>query len=198
MSTSNTWNHDEPRTGIKGAWDKFVGPGATLSENLVALIPATLFASFVLLTALYQNKSHWGIWHYIAAVFFAFDMVGGIATTATRAAKRWYFRAEKDWLHHLSFVAPHITHLAIFSWLFVGDSLIFFVLFSALLLTGTLVICWSSTKINRSVAHLMLFLVIILANDIQNQEALMQWFIPALFIKLFASYLPRETNEQER
>ena len=97
-------NHLElqPRDGIPGVWDKFIGPNATLAENLIALIPALIFAGLILYLSIKQGVE-WSIGIYIIAIFLAFDMVGGIATNATTAAKLWYHRpgqTQKD--HGLS------------------------------------------------------------------------------------------------
>lgn len=188
MTTSPT---QIPRLGLKGHWDKFIGPGASMAEHLVALVPALLFGGFVVAMAFYQ-KANWHLGLYIAACFLAFDMVGGIATTATRAAKTWYHRPEQTWQQHLKFIVPHTAHLALFGWLFVGDNLLFFAVFLKLLLIGSVVILSSSLRIRRSIAHLLVFIAVILGQLDFDIDPLMLWFIPALFIKLFASYLPAD------
>ncbi len=178
-----------PRSGLKGAWDKFIGPGASMSENLVALVPAVLFGGYIVVQAFYQNVE-WHVGLYAVACLLAFDMVGGIATTATRAAKTWYHRPGQTWQQHLKFIAPHSAHLALFSWLFVGDNLLFFCVFLSLLVIGSVIILSSNLKVRRSVAHLLVFIAVMVGQLDFDIDPLMLWFIPALFIKLFASYLP--------
>jgi hypothetical protein len=180
-----------PRSGIKGTWDKFIGPGASLSENLVALLPATFFAVLLVVVALNQNAP-WSLLQYVVAGFLAFDMVGGIATTATRAAKRWYHRSDQSWEQHMKFIVPHVAHIALFSWMFVGKSILFATLFAGILIAGSIVILCSNLAIRRSVAHLLVFFALVTGLLDFSVDPLMTWFIPALFIKLFASYLPAE------
>jgi len=179
----------QPRPGLRGAWDKFIGPGASALEEWVALVPAFLF-SMVILSAAYYKQVDWHSGLYIAAWFLAFDMVGGIATTATKAAKRWYHRPGRTWRNHAAFIAPHIAHIALFSWLFVEHSVLFFICYTSLLLIGTIVILISDVSIRRSVAHTTVFLIIAIGQQSFAVDPLMVWFVPALFIKLFASYLP--------
>ncbi len=189
MIKTHSNSFPSPRSGLAGSWDIFIGPGASLTENLVALIPAVIFAAFILFLALYQNVG-WSIGQYLIACFLALDIVGGIATTATSAAQRWYHRSGQTWQKHLKFIVPHTMHLALFSWLFVGDNLAFFVVFASILLIGALVILSVSMTIQRSIAHLLVFVAVLLGQEHFAIDSLMQWFVPALFIKLFASYLP--------
>lgn len=197
---SNSFASDSlpsPRDGIAGSWDKFIGPGASLAENLVALLSAIFFAAFIAMQALYIN-AEWSPWQYLVACLLAFDMVGGIATTATSAAKRWYHRPGQTWRQHLKFIVPHTVHLALFSWLFVGDNRAFFAVFAAILLIGAVMILSVEVKIQRSVAHLLVFIAVLMGQEPFAIDPLMFWFIPALFIKLFASYLPSDGLLVER
>ena len=186
-----------PRSGLDGALDKFIGPGASRAEILVALIPAGLFGIFIGLLAVYK-EAPWDLVTYVVACLLAFDMVGGIGTTATHAAVRWYHRPDRTEWHHLKFVVPHTLHIGLFAWLFVGDSRGFFAIFASLLLIGSIVILHSGYKIKRSAAHLLVFVAIIVGQGSFAIDPLMQWFIPALFIKLFASYLPAHVAETSR
>ena len=185
-----------PRNGIQGSWDKFIGPGASWSEQLVALLPALAFTLVVVAMAWYQ-QADWYIGTYLVAALLACDMVGGIATTATLAARRWYHKAGQSTAQHLKFIVPHTAHLALFAWLFVEDSLLFFAVFTFWLVPGSLAIMSAPLNIQRSVAHLLVFGAVVLGLQF-NMDMQMQWFIPALFIKLFVSYLPLNETSQEK
>ena len=117
MSIKSDWNYPEPRKGISGQWDKFVGPGSTLSEQIVALLPAIL-AAFAIIYYSYVSNLEWSLIQYIIAALLAFDIIGGVATNATSSAKRWYHRNGQTAPKHLAFVAIHILQIFLVSWLF--------------------------------------------------------------------------------
>ena len=120
---------------MAGAWDKFIGPGATNAELWLELLGALGLTT--VLTAINFTKRanlNWTIGQWLVFCLFAFDLSGGIITNATAAAKRWYHRAGQRFSHHFSFVVVHGLHLAAVAWLFrEGDWLYFAVYFGYLL-----------------------------------------------------------------
>ena len=58
MSIQSDWKYPEPRKGILGQWDKFIGPGSTFSEQIVALGPAIL-AAIAIIYYSYRSNLNW-------------------------------------------------------------------------------------------------------------------------------------------
>jgi hypothetical protein len=58
----------------------------------------------------------------------AFDTAGGIITTATSSARRWYHRSGQGFKQHFAFVSIHLLHLALVSWLYLAFDVAWFAL----------------------------------------------------------------------
>ena len=110
------WEYPEPRTGWRGEFDRFMGPGATRAELALELGFAVLGGAAMLIYAL-TSFPLWSIIQIGVAVLLAFDIAGGVVTNATSSAKRWYHRAGQGARQHLQFVALHIVHVIIVAWL---------------------------------------------------------------------------------
>ncbi|MEO0759270.1 MAG: hypothetical protein AAFY78_20625 [Cyanobacteria bacterium J06648_16] len=80
-----------PREGWKGQLDRFIGPGATPAEMVLQLVPSVGAAITAPLYAL-TLPTDWTLWQVGVIAVLGFDLVGGVLTNATAAAKRWYHR----------------------------------------------------------------------------------------------------------
>ncbi|WP_462323105.1 hypothetical protein [Halochromatium sp.] len=85
------WYVPQPRTGLAGALDKFIGPGATTAELLLQILAPLVAALAAPLYAALSGED-WSWFQYLLCAVLAFDMVGGVVTNATSSAKRWYHR----------------------------------------------------------------------------------------------------------
>ncbi len=195
MNKYNRTNYPHPRSGISGIWDKFVGPGASAEENGLGLISALFFGigfiAFALIT-----KAEWTTSQFIVAGFLAFDIIGGIVTTATLSATRWYFRSEQKGTDHFKFVVTHVFHIALFGALFTNETAFFIAIYSTLLIVGTLIVTDVPSSIKRSVSNLFVFVAILISFIDFGIDSLMLWFVPAIFLKLFSSYLSGMGEQQ--
>ena len=75
------WNYPEPRSGLLGVWDRFVGPGATRAEvwlQTILPVAATATALAYGLTAALS----WSTAQVIFAGIFAFDLAYSAYTGA--------------------------------------------------------------------------------------------------------------------
>ena len=187
----NFWNPPEPRRGLAGEWDKFVGPGQTRAELLLILIPS-LAAGLLVPAYAVIAKLGWSIFQLIVAGVMAFDLMGGVITNATTAAKRWYHRPGQTWKKHIAFIAVHAFHLALAAWLFRGLDWIYFAVFYGYLLASSLIITRSRISLQRPVALLLYVGVVILSIYCFAPVHGMEWFIPVFFLKLLVSHLPKE------
>jgi len=105
--------------GGGGPWDKFIGPGATRSEQAIAIVPAIVSAGVITYHA-YAVNLGWSAAQYIVAAFLVFDIIGGVVTNATTSAKRWYHRQGQTALRHLWFIPVLFVKLLI-SYLTLGE-----------------------------------------------------------------------------
>jgi len=186
------WDYPEPRKGIMGSWDKFVGPGATRAELFLMLVPSLAFSVFIILNA-NLNNLQWTIWQYIIAFILAFDISGGITTNSTSCAKRWYHRKGQHFRHHIGFVSIHILQIALVSIFFHSVDIVYIIKLYLALIVGSLLILLIPRYIQRSVAITATAVTILLSSyGFFPQIQGMEWFIPFLFIKIFISHLTFE------
>ena len=119
------------------------------------------------------------------------DLSGGIITTVTSTAKRWYHRAGQGWRQHIIFVLPHGLHLALVVWLFPGFGWWFFLLFYGYLVAATLLILYTPLYVQRPVAFIC-YAGVVLLNGVFAPTAGLEWVIPFLFLKLLIGHLLKE------
>lgn len=188
------WIPPEPRKGLLGAWDKFVGPGATASEEIVQL--AGGLALTVALIAVMVSKRealNWTGVQFAVAALLAFDLAGGIVTNATSAAKRWYHRPGHNGPRaHLPFIAIHGVHLLVVAALFRGMDWAFFAGMFAFLLAAALVISSVPLHIQRPVGFLLFCCAFLLGSAVYMPTTGLEWFVPFFYFKLLVSHLIKE------
>lgn len=185
------WKYPQPRAGLAGEWDKFIGPGATSAEVGLGLAFSALWMGAVLMYAAWQQLG-WSGWQMLAAGLFAFDLAGGIFVNAMSSAKRWYHRAGQGRWQHFGFTAAHVVHIAVATWLFRGMEWVYFIGMSAYLLAAALLILWTPLYLQRPVAMSLFALSIPFSLLIFHPTRGLEWFIPFLFLKLLVSHLLRE------
>ena len=185
------WKVPPPRNGLAGAWDRFVGPGATPAEQLLSVIPASLFAVAVVAYA-YCQQLDWSMLQYTVAFVLGFDIVGGIVTNATSAAKRWYHRAGRRLPQHFGCAVLHVFYIFLVALLFCPHFFNFFIFHSLYLVVSALIVLTVSPYLQRSVALLLLSGGILLTLYVATPPAGLEWFPIFLYIKLLVSHLVRE------
>ena len=185
------WEHPEPRTGIRGSIDKFIGPGATKSEialqlylPLLAVIAAPVYAS--------NLSVDWGIAQFVVCALLAGDMVGGLITNATSTAKRWYHREGQSFVNHIKFVITHVLHLLLVSWLYLSFDLGWVLYAGAYLLIAAIVMLKVEVYLQRPVSLSFYCGAILLSIYVLEAPTGLEWFLPLFYLKLLVSHLPRE------
>ncbi|MFZ6026170.1 MAG: hypothetical protein ACOYYS_00525 [Chloroflexota bacterium] len=181
----------EPRSGLLGEWDKFVGPGQTRPEFWLIMLPAIAGGLALLCYARWQGLP-WSFWQYLVGMLLAFDLVGGVATNATATAKRWYHRPGQTWRQHLGFIAVHAIQLFLVTWLFRNLDWAYFGAFYAYLLAASLMIIFSPLNLQRPVALLLVIGAVLLEDYGFPATRGMEWFVTVFFIKLLVSHLLKE------
>ncbi|MDX2141235.1 MAG: hypothetical protein SF123_24335 [Chloroflexota bacterium] len=192
--TQIDWIPPKPRPGLSGAWDQFVGPGATRREEWLQLLGGlALTAALLLLLYLQGHFGQWSTLQIIVVVLLAFDLFGGVITNATTAAKRWYHRAGQEGVRaHLPFIAVHGLHLLVIAllfrqadWAYVG------VLYGYLLLAAVIIIR-TPLYLQRPLAMTFFCGSLLLGMYALPPAPGLEWFVPLFYLKLLISHLVKE------
>jgi hypothetical protein len=96
------------RDGIAGAWDRFVGPGATTLENAGSLGSAVVGGILAVVAARGRPR-----WAQATVGAMAIDLWGGAWTNNTPSCVRWYERPGQGRAQHLRFAAAHVHPFAL-------------------------------------------------------------------------------------
>ncbi|MDJ0799648.1 MAG: hypothetical protein QNJ51_23015 [Calothrix sp. MO_167.B12] len=187
----SNWTYSSPRSGMKGLLDHITGPGATPAEIMLQFLPAFGGAIAAPIYAL-NLAVHWTPWQLGLIALFGFDLVGGVLTNATSAAKRWYHRPGQGWQQHLGFVSIHIVHVLLVAWLFRGGDWGFFLGISSYLLGASVLILGSPLYLQRPLAMGLYGLVLLSDRYLFSPTLGLEWFLPLFFLKILVSHLVRE------
>lgn len=185
-----TWTPPEPRSGLAGAWDKFIGPGATNGELGLQLWGGLgLTAVLIAINLAQRAELGWSAVQWGVFALLAFDLAGGILTNATNTAKRWYHRPGQRASHHLGFIAVHGIHLAVVAGLFRGGDWLYLASYFGFLLLATAVTLRTPLYLKRPWVLLLFATGLILNESVLPPTPGMGWFIPFFFLKLLVAHL---------
>lgn len=185
------WTPPKPRVGVAGAWDRFVGPGATLAEEWVQILLGAAIAAVCLVLFWLEGGFGRGWLLSVVAVALALDLGGGIVTNATAAAKRWYHRPGRGSRAHLGFVAVHLLHVGVVAAV-TGAGFGYFRLVAGITMTAAMTIVAVPLYLQRPVAFGLATLSLLLAQLPWLSIEGLDWFLPLLWIKLLLAHLVRE------
>lgn len=185
------WQFPPPRSGLAGAWDKFVGPGATRPEVAFQLVfPAA--ASIVALLYASQVGEAWSLVQYVVCFILAFDVAGGIVTNATSTAKRWYHRDGQGFGQHFGMVSLHLTHIVLVSWLYLGLDVPWALIAGGYLLVAAAIVLLVPQYLQRATALVSYACGLLVSMYLLRQPEGLEWFLPLFYLKLLVSHLPKE------
>ncbi|MEM6457229.1 MAG: hypothetical protein AAF772_19225 [Acidobacteriota bacterium] len=185
------WTPPSPRAGLLGAWDRFVGPGATRGEVwLQTAIP--LAATFAAVAWPLAAGHAWTLWQLLVAGLLALDTVGGVMTNATHTAKRWYHRAGQGIAQHLGFVALHVVQLGLVGWLFRAHDWAYVATGYSFLMAAATLIVLSPATLQKPIAHGVYLVALVASFTPAVVTPGLEWFAPVFFLKLFVAHLPLE------
>lgn len=185
------WMPPDPRTGLAGSWDRFVGPGATDAEQWLMLIPTVIAGMAAPVYAVYADLG-WSTVQLLVAALLAFDLVGGVVTNATSTAKRWYHRPDATFRDHLQFVAIHFLHLLLVGWLFLDGNWLYVAVVYGYLLLAAALILKTPLYLQRPLAYTLYLLALPLAFYVLPQPPGLEWFLPIFYLKLLVAHLVTE------
>lgn len=187
------WTPPAPRSGLMGAWDRFVGPGATPAEEWLQLGGGLLLVALIMVFTITRAETlNWSAVQWIAAFILAFDVCGGVITNATTAAKRWYHRAGQGAAAHLGFVAAHALHLLVVALLFRGGDWGFFVITYSYLMLTAVILVRIPLYLQRAVALMFYCGALLIALYILTPTPGLEWLLPFFYLKLLVSHLVHE------
>jgi hypothetical protein len=191
------WDYPEPREGLAGQWDTFIGPGATKAESAL-MLGLGLAAGLLLLVYQYIAGLGWDILQQIVAALLTFDLVGGVVSNSTSATKRWYHREGQGFKEHMGFIAFHFIHPLLIVIFFMSFDWIYFALIYGYLIVSAMVVLLSPLYIRRPVSIVM-FLGALVANIYLLIPAPgFEWFVPVLFLKLIVGHAVKEEPYRPR
>lgn len=185
------WNFPSPRPGFLGALDKFIGPGATRAEMVLQLAIPVVGAVGALLYAS-RLPTDWTLAQYVLCFLLAFDIAGGVVTNATSSAKRWYHRSGQGFKQHFGFVAIHLVHIVVVSWLYLGLDITWFLIAGGYLLLATAGILLVPQYLQRPTAFIVYAGGLLISLYLLQHPKGLEWFLPLFYLKLFVCHLPKE------
>lgn len=190
-----SWELPASRPGFWGSIDKLIGPGATKAEKNIQLYPPFLFAGGIVAFGLFSQLD-WSVWQYVIIALLAVDMLGGVITNATSAAKRWYFREGEGFKQHMIFVGLHLLQTAAFSWAFLDLNLMWIAGVYGVLMVGSAIILKTPLYLQRPVAAALYIGTLFLSFYVFENPPYLEWFLPILFFKILVSHVLREEPYQ--
>jgi hypothetical protein len=185
------WAPPAPRDGLAGAWDRFIGPGATPAEQwLQVAVPLGLTAALVVYWR--QLPVGWSSLQYTVAAVLAFDVLGGIVTNATSSAKRWYHRPQAPPRQHLAFVAAHGIHLLAAAAVFDAYGARSMVAAYGVLLAAAVVIAVTPLYLRRPAGFGLYAATGLVSLHAFAPPPGMEWFLPLFYLKLLLGHMLAE------
>lgn len=119
------WTIPPTPSGWAGRLERLMGPGKTRTESTVELLGGLAgMAAIFAVAAADPQVQDWSPLQMAVGLALALDLVGGVLTNSTNAAKRWYHRPGPSRARaRLGFTAVHVTHLAVVAFVLLpGDA----------------------------------------------------------------------------
>lgn len=189
------WTIPDLRAGWRGQLDKIIGPGATKAEINLQLYVPLLAVIFLIAVGVVQDFP-WTWGQYVVAAFIALDMVGGIATNLTSAAKRWNFREGNEFKEHMTFIGIHLIQLLLVSYFFLDFDLLWVALNYGFLMLACAAILKTPLYLQRPVSGMAFVIALGLSMYVFKAPQYLEWFLPLFYYKLLISHAVKEEPYQ--
>ncbi|XXF79664.1 hypothetical protein P2318_07870 [Myxococcaceae bacterium GXIMD 01537] len=186
------WSIPVTPPGWQGHLERFMGPGKSPAELRAELAGGA--ACSALLALLVWRGPESGTWSWVqglAVALLALDLVGGVLTNATNAAKRWYHRAA-DPRPRLAFVSSHVLHLLVVGYLLLPSDGAWVATNAALLLGSAALIERVPAEGKRPVAMAAFMAALLVNLCLFPLPTTLAWFPPLFFLKLLVGHLVPE------
>lgn len=180
------WAIPAQQPGWRGALERFFGPGQTTADAAVqvigVLVCTGLLAWHLALTL--PDMSPTLEWYQITLLGgIGVDLIGGVLTNATGAAKRWYHRPGSR-RSRLTFVTGHTVYLSTVALLVLPLDWAWLGLNTVILLVAAFVIETVPLTIRRPVAAAWVLVAMLLNLILVPLPSALVWFVPLFFLKL--------------
>lgn len=185
--SSRTEAQNSPRSGLRGGWDRLVGPETTRTENCLILGGAVGFATAVFVASQVAALG-WSPLQIAIVVLFSLDISGGIIANTTIAGSLWFHRQSRSRQAHLLFIAIHV-HPFILAAMFPGFAWNEAAIAYGFLLTSAGVVLSVSDRLRRPIAMGLFAIGVLLALYLVSAPHGLEWFLPLLYLKLIPGYL---------
>ncbi|MFI6985905.1 hypothetical protein ACIBSV_46100 [Embleya sp. NPDC050154] len=189
-----SWEIPATPPGLAGRLERFMGPGKSRSESVVETL-GFLGCAALLAAGLWTSEAahHWSTAQLVVVVLAGLDLIGGVLTNATNAAKRWYHRADPGARRaRLLFVSAHLIHLAAMGLVVLSGDLAWILTNAALLLGGAPVVEFAPVHVRRPVAMALVTAAVLVNLFWVSVPAALAWFAPLFFLKLLVCHLVPE------
>lgn len=171
--------------------DRFFGPGHSrldLTAQAIGGIVCAGLLAWYLITS--PSGSHWSAWQLVLLSVIVLDLIGGILTMSTTAAKTWYHRASpKARRTRLVFVSSHLIHLALVALVLLEQDWIWLTVSGASLLVSTLVIEFTPRAVKGVAATGCFVAVLVLGLILAPLPDALAWFPAMFYLKLLVCFL---------
>jgi len=177
----------QPRPGLLGSWDRFVGPGMSAGENVLVIGSAVVGGALVAFHLSLLGLA-WPLVVLGAAI--GADVIGGAVCNMTETTKRWYHRPEQRPRDHLWFIALHLLHIIAVAWGFRGGGfdVIYAVTVGGWLLASALIVLCAPAALRSPLATTLYLAAFALSLYALGPTPGLEWFVPLLFVKLLIGH----------
>lgn len=194
------WEIPETPPGFAGRVERFMGPGRTRAESAVEI--AGLIVCALLLAAGIRASGAWHAWSGLQCAVVALvglDLIGGVLTNATNAAKRWYHRPGPGVRRsRLLFVSAHLLHLLAVGLIVLPADWRWTLGNGALLLAGAALVEFAPLHLKRPVSMIALTAAVVVNLFWLEVPLALGWFAPLFFLKLLVCHLVPEAPLERR
>ena len=177
----------QPRPGLLGSWDRFVGPGMSAGENAL-MICSTLVGGALVAAHLSALGLSWLL--VVLGALIGADVIGGAVCNMTETTKRWYHRPKQRPRDHLSFIALHLLHVVAVAWAFrgAGFDATYALVIGGWLLASAALVLYAPTALRSPLATTLYAGALGLSLYALGPTPGLEWFVPLLFVKLLIGH----------
>jgi hypothetical protein len=194
------WAIPPTSAGWNGRLERFMGPGTTPAEEIVQFVGGAVGVTLIAAYLWHSDAaSQWPAWKVALIGVIAVDLVGGVLTNATNAAKRWYHRDAPGMARkRLVFVSLHLVHLAAVAFVLLPAAWSWFAVNAVLLLAAAALIERVPLGVKRPTAMATWLAVVTASPIVYAPPAALAWFTPIFFLKLLVSHMVPEAPMEQR
>lgn len=177
----------QPRPGLLGSWDRFVGPGMSVGEN-VLMVGSTVVGGMLVAAHLNAMGLSWPL--VLLGALIGADVIGGAVCNMTETTKRWYHRPKQRSRDHLGFITLHLLHVVAVAWAFRGEGFdaAYALTVGGWLIASAALVLYVPASLRRPLATILYAVALGLSLYALGPTPGLEWFVPLLFVKLLIGH----------